>query len=62
MQMYVDDPVFIAQGTLSHAARGLTVALLWLNILGLPLAWNKSDGGHAITWIGARLSTPGLSQ
>ena len=60
MQMYVDDPVFLATGTLPQAAKGLTVALLWLNILGLPLAWNKSDGGKSITWIGARLSvSPG---
>ena len=56
MQMYVDDPVFLATGTLSQAAKGLTVALLWLNILGLPLARNKSDGGKSITWIGARFS------
>ena len=60
MQMYVDDPVFIASGTLAQAAHGFTVALLWFSILGLPLAWKKSDGGNSITWIGAQLShSPG---
>jgi hypothetical protein len=60
MQMYVDDPVFVASGTIQQATIGITTALLWLNILGLPLAWNKSDGGRSITWIGARmLSSPG---
>ena len=39
MQMYVDDPVFVATGSLSQAVRGLIVALLWFSILGLPLAW-----------------------
>ena len=56
MQMYVDDPVFMAVGPMPAASRAITVALLWFNILGLPLAWGKSDGGQALTWIGAHLS------
>ncbi len=60
MQMYVDDPVFVATGSLAQAVKGITVALLWFCILGLPLAWHKSDGGDTITWIGAHLSvSPG---
>ncbi len=60
MQMYVDDPVFVAAGTIQQATRGITTALLWLSILGLPLAWSKSDGGKSITWIGAKmLTSPG---
>ncbi len=60
MQMYVDDPVFIASGSLAQATQGITVALLWFSILGLPLVWKKSDGGSSITWIGAQMSvSPG---
>jgi hypothetical protein len=56
LQMYVGDPLFITVGARKDSVDGLTVSLQWLSILGLPLAWHKSDGGHDVTWIFAAIT------
>jgi hypothetical protein len=53
LELYVDDPLFVARGPATLAAPRIALATLWLAILGFPLAWHKSDGGSSITWIGA---------
>ena len=53
MHMFVDDPIYVAKQD-SHAdPLALTRALLWASVAGFPLAWHKSDGGKAVTWISA---------
>ena len=55
MHMFVDDPIYVARlgGHSGHLA--LSRALLWASVVGFPLAWHKSDGGSAVTWIGAHI-------
>ena len=53
IQIYVDDPVVTAAGSSQTIALSMTCALLWLCILGLPLAWHKS------VWIGAHIFLEG---
>ena len=56
MQIYVDDPVYSASGTLQVRRNRFTIALLWAAALGFPIAWAKASGGLTIEWIGASLS------
>jgi hypothetical protein len=53
LEIYVDDPLLVARGPPDSAAPRIALAILWLSVLGFPLAWHKSDGGPSITWIGA---------
>ena len=63
MHIYVDDPVFVASGSLGEAVQTFTLALLWAGVAGFPLAWHKCDGGEMVDWIGAKISvTPGSTE
>ena len=56
MHMFVDDPMYVAKQD-SHADPvALPRSLLWASVAGFLLAWHKSDGGKAVTWIGAHIS------
>ena len=52
--MYVDDILFQAYGTAEQRARMLAIVLLWLAVLGFPVALPKVAFGSAVDWIGAR--------
>jgi hypothetical protein len=56
MQNYVDDPAFSCRGTMKHAAKQFTIALLWASVLEYLLAWRKANGGKTITWIGTTIT------
>ena len=56
LQVYVDDPLYVCVAQLSRAARLFSVALLWALVLGYPLAWHKTEGGHDLRWIGAQIT------
>ena len=53
LQIYVDDPVFVARGAQASIHQELAVALLWTAVLGYPVSWGKADGGSQLRWIGA---------
>ena len=53
VETYVDDPILIARGPRSAAAKSFAKALLAISWAGFPLAWNKCDGGKWVRWIGA---------
>ena len=53
VQIYVDDPLYVATDGTPGASRLFSVALLWALTLGYPLAWHKTEGGHELRWIGA---------
>jgi hypothetical protein len=54
-QIYVDDPIITTWGSAGVRRQLLTLALLWLSILGIPLAWRKAGIGNQLDWIGASL-------
>ena len=56
LQVYVDDPVFVARGPRAVVVRELAVGLLWAAALGYPIAWGKADGGSSLRWIGAQVT------
>ena len=56
VEIFVDDPLYIARGSQSRIASELTLAVGWAVALGYPLAWSKASGGDAVTWIGATIS------
>ena len=56
MEIYVDDPVYVAKGTLKQVARTFARALLWCMVVGLPIAWAKAEGGSQVRWIGAAVT------
>jgi hypothetical protein len=55
MQVFVDDPLAIARGSLSDRTLRFTMALLWICIAGFPLSWPKGKVGQDVRWIGANL-------
>jgi hypothetical protein len=59
LELYVDDPILVALGPPERAARSISLAILWLCLLGFPLAWHKSEGGPSIRWIGASFTFDG---
>ena len=59
-QIYVDDPIFVLEGdSTEEAARTLTKALLWTELLGYPIKLSKAAAGSEVDWIGARLCIEG---
>ena len=56
-EIYVDDPIMAAVGTLHDRDVTFTIALLSLQTTGFPLAWSKGMLGTFVTWIGAQLTT-----
>ena len=52
-EIYVDDPAFVVAGPEEEAAQEVAIALFWATLLGFLLAGHKTDGGEALTWIGA---------
>ena len=52
----MDDPLLIVRGTSAQRSRTISLALLWVAVLGYPVAWHKSDIGTSVRWIGAHLS------
>ena len=55
-EVYVDDPLMAAVGSLEERNVTFTIALLALQCTGFPLAWTKGTLGTSVTWIGAQLS------
>lgn len=56
VQIYVDDPAFVLEGTLKEASKELTLLLLWASVAGFPIKWEKASGGKSMTWIGATIT------
>ena len=56
MEIYVDDPILVAAGSLEDRTTIFAVAALALAALGFPLSWGKAALGSTVTWIGAQLS------
>jgi len=55
-EIYVDDPLMAVAGTAPRRQKLLTMALLTLDVLNFPLAWEKGIRGSTVVWIGAQLS------
>ena len=55
-EVYVDDPLMAAVGTVEERSVTFTIALMVLQCTGFPLAWAKGTLGSSVTWIGAQLS------
>ena len=53
--IYVDDPIFVLEGSLHDAANQLGMILLWMNVAGYPLKVEKAAGGKEVEWVGAAL-------
>eukprot|EP00969_Alexandrium_andersonii_P278952 12328516-Alexandrium_andersonii.AAC.1 len=53
LAIYVDDPLYVAGGSLGARAKECAVALLWATLVGYPLAWHKTTSGSVVIWIGA---------
>ena len=51
--MNVDDILLQACGTAEKRARLLAITLLWLAVLGFPVALHKGAFGPEVDWIGA---------
>ena len=45
MHIYVDDPIYVPKGTGKDAIVSATIATVWLRLVGLPLAWHKTEAG-----------------
>ena len=56
VEVYVDDPLLTAAGSLRSRTFTFTKMLLALAVLGFPLAWSKASIGTSVVWIGAQLS------
>ena len=56
LQIYVDDPAFAAAGTQAEREECIAVFLLWLAVLGFPIAWDKAYAGRSIEWGGANIA------
>ena len=63
-QLYVDDPIVVLTGSEAEIVAALDVWLLWMLVLGVPLAWKKGSltwGNEPHDWIGVvfRPAAPG---
>jgi hypothetical protein len=56
-EIFVDDPLMAAVGTVERRNILFTIALLSLQATGFPLAWGKGILGTSVTWIGAKLTS-----
>ena len=56
VEVYVDDPLLAASGSLRERTHTFTKQLLALALLGFPLAWSKAAIGSEVVWIGAQLT------
>ena len=56
VQIYVDDPAMVAEGTLEEASHQVTLVLIWAAVAGYPLKLSKAVGGKKIKWIGAEIT------
>ena len=66
LQLYVDDPALVLQGTLEQQHEALDMFVLWLLVLGIPLSWSKGSFSQAAdrhTWIGVEfhVAAPGVA-
>ena len=56
LQIFVDDPLIVARGTVEQLNSIFNVILLWWLTLGLKVAWTKGAVGTDAEWIGAKLT------
>ena len=56
IQMFVDDPAVVAQGSLQQRRRSVGLLLLLWSVLGLKLNWPKGQHGSSVDWIGTSIS------
>ena len=56
-EVFVDDPLMAAAGPIERRDTIFTVALLFLQATGFPLAWSKGILGTTVVWIGAQLTS-----
>lgn len=62
IQIYVDDPSVVLEGSKSDATRELTNILLWFSITGFPVKLEKAEGGKKISWVGATIEVSDQQQ
>ena len=55
MQLYMDDPCMIFQGTPLVRARNLSLILYMCAAMGVKLAYHKGARGRLLTWIGVQI-------
>ena len=55
LQIYVDDPIWIARGTPEERRRATVVLLLFWQVFGFPFSWAKGQKGPEVQWIGGTL-------
>jgi hypothetical protein len=53
LNVYIDDILLLVMGTAKRRRRLLTVALLFLAVIGVPIAYHKIEYGAQVEWIGA---------
>ena len=55
-EICVDDPLMAVVGSVPRRQKLLTMALLTMDVLNFPLAWEKGIRGATVVWIGAQLT------
>lgn len=55
-QEFVGDPLLCARGTRPIRTRMFKLQLMWLAVVGLPIAWKKGAEGFDLTWIDADIA------
>ena len=61
LQLYVDDPALVLEGTIDQQHEALDIFVLWLLVLGIPLSLDKgsfTQADQTHTWIGVDFHVP----
>ena len=56
LQIFVDDPAIVVQGTPEVRLWRLGVLLLFWSVLGFKFNWPKAHRGQTVPWIGAQIT------
>ena len=56
LQIFVDDPAIVTQGTPEIRHWRFGVLLLFWSVLGFRFNWPKAHRGHTVPWIGAQVT------
>ena len=51
----MDDPLLAFRGSDEYRLHLFSVAFLWFEVTGFPVAWHKVSHGASVDWIGGRL-------
>ena len=53
-QLYLDDPLAIVAGSKEQRRYLITMFFLTIRMLGIQMAWHKTDRGATLVWIGVQ--------